>query len=374
MPVELTDEVKAYLDTEVNRRVKAALAHIDRAPRPLRIFAFENSLEYGKKVANHLGLEVSPMEETIHSDGEVYCKPEGGLKGNVRGHIVVIVYSLYADKDESINDKFVKLCQMAGACSQASAHEVIILCPHLAYQRQDRKTASRAPIMTKIRARMLEAAVTNKFCNLRCIFFDVHNLAAEQNAFDAPIDELSIRPLVADYLASKLDPEQPIVVGSPDGGGLKRADLIRNALSKKLRQTHGKPFDIPLGFYDKIRISATKTKGGRFSIPVRGCQTIMVDDMISTGGTMKDACKCVESEDNGGVISGIVATHGLFVGDANEHLREINAPILVADSVEPFRLDPEHLEKVTVLDTTELSANAIHRIHTGYGSISELLS
>lgn len=374
MPFELTEEVRAYLDSEVKRRVSAALAHIDRAPRPLRIFAFEHSLEYGKKVANHLGLKLSPMEETVHTDGEVYCKPEGGPSGNVRGHIVVLVYSLYADKGESINDKFMKLCQMAGACSQASAHEVIILCPHLAYQRQDRKTASRAPIMTKIRARMLEAAVTNKFCNLRCIFFDLHNLAAEQNAFDAPIDELSIRPLVADYLVKKLDPEQPIVVGSPDGGGLKRAELIRNALSKKLRQTYGRPFDIPLGFYDKIRISATQTKGGRFSIPVRGCQTIVVDDMISTGGTMKDACECIQNRENGGVISGIVATHGLFVGKANEHLKDIHAPILVADSVDPFRLSPENLEKVTILDTTGLSADAIHRIHTGDGSISELLS
>lgn len=370
----VSDQLKAFIEAEVRRQVSASLAKIDRAPRPLRIFAFEGSQLYGKNVANHLGLKLSPMEETLHPDGEVYCKPEGGKNGNVRGHIVVLIYSLYADNRESINDKFMKLCQMAGACSQASAHEIIILCPHLAYQRQDRKTASRAPIMTKIRARMLEAAVTNKFCGLRFMFFDVHNLSAEQNAFDAPIDELSIRPLVADYLAERLDPEQPIVVGSPDGGGLKRAELIRNALSKKLRQLYGKPFDIPLGFYDKIRISATQTKGGRFSIPVRGCQTIMVDDMMSTVGTMRDACKCVENEENGGTVKALVATHGLFVGNANENLQDIHAPILVADSVDTFRLSPENLEKVTILDTTSLAADAIHRIHTGHGSISELLS
>jgi len=371
----LSDEIKSY----INEQIKVILSKNindknQNTLKPMRIFAFDSFREYGEKVAAHLGLKLSPMEETLHPDGEVYCKPAGGSEGNVRGHVVVLIYSLYADEKESINDKFIKLCQMAGACSQASAHEIIVLCPHLMYQRQDRKTASRAPIMTKIRSKMMEAAITNKYCDFRCIFFDVHNLAAEQNAFDSPIDELSIRPLVANYLAEKLDPNRPIVVGSPDGGGLKRAELIRNALSKKLRQMHGKPFDIPLGFYDKIRISSTETKGGRFSIPVKNCQTIMVDDMMSTVGTMRAACDCIQSEENGGDLVALVATHGLFVGNANDNLKHINAEILVADSIKPFRLSEENAKKVVVLDTTELAANAINRIHTGSGSISELLS
>lgn len=364
------EEVEAL----IKRGVSRALANIDRAPRPLRIFAFNGSKEYGKKVANEIGLKLSPMEETLHPDGEVYCKPNSGKDSNVRGHIVVLIYSLFEDADESINDKIIKLCQMIGACSQASAHEIVVCCPHLAYQRQDRKTASRAPIMTKIRARMLEAANTNPFCNLRFIFFDVHNLAAEQNAFNAPMDELSIRPLVAEHFGRLLDPDRRIVVGSPDGGGLKRADLVRNAISKKMRQIHGRGFDIPLGFYDKIRVSATETKGGRFSIPVEGSQTIMVDDMMSTFGTMRDGVQCIESHENKGEVVGVVATHGLFCGDANEKMSSVKSPILIADTIDPYRLTPENLAKVTVLDTSHLMADALHRIHTGTGSLSELLN
>ena len=69
----------------------------------------------------------------------------------------------------------------------------------------------------------------------------------------------------------------------------------------------------------------------------------------------------------------ICATHGLFCGDANEVFDDLDTTIVVADTVDPFRLNADNRAKTVVLSTAEMMANAIERIHYGIGSISELL-
>jgi phosphoribosylpyrophosphate synthetase len=69
----------------------------------------------------------------------------------------------------------------------------------------------------------------------------------------------------------------------------------------------------------------------------------------------------------------VCATHGLFVGNANEKIVQLDCPVVVADTVDPWRLTPENREKVVVLDTSKMFADAIWRIHTETGSISKLI-
>lgn len=368
----MTESGSGYVTREECQRmiaeaVEDAMNRIARAPRPMKILGLEGSKNYAEKVAAHLGMELTPTTEKCFEDGECYAKPTSQPEGNVRGHNIFIIQSLFCDDEEDVSQKFMKMCVMAGACKQASAHEVTVLVPHLAWARQDRKTESRAPITTQIVARMIEGVGVD-----RAVFFDAHNLSAEQNAFRIPTDNLEIKNLAADWCAERLDISRPIVAESPDAGGFGRADRFRTALVRKLREIHSKPIEVGIAIFDKLRRLNGVVSGGRIVGDVSGAQVILVDDIISTAGTMQKAAKCTER--NGGELFALCATHGLFVGNANDHLRKIDAPIVVGDTIEPFRLSEQNREKLHILDTTEMAASAIQRIHTGYGSISELLT
>jgi ribose-phosphate pyrophosphokinase len=358
----------------VQKAVADALLKISRAPRPFKIFGLNSSNCFAKQVTDHLGIELTPHEELNFPDGENFAKSSDGAVGNVRGHNVFVIQSLYSDDHESVSDKFVKLCWMIGSLKDASAHEVTAVIPHLAWARQDRKTASREPITTKYVARMLEAVGMD-----RALLIDVHNLAAEQNAFSRPIDNLEAKNLQAEWCAEQLQDVEKIAVLTPDSGGLHRARRFRGALVDYLKKL-GKPAKntIECVIYDKTRMKKqtnsglTGFEGGRIIGDVEGAHVVAVDDMISTGGTMKNACLAVEPA--GGQLTAVIATHGLFCGDANDKMDQLDTKIVVCDTVDPWRLSERNRKKVVKLSTAKMVADAIERIHYGTGSISELLS
>ena len=99
---------------------------------------------------------------------------------------------------------------------------------------------------------------------------------------------------------------------------------------------------------------------------------IPYDDMISSGSTIAKSDKAIR--ENGGEIWGVCSTHGLCVGGINENLDPDTIPrVIISDTVLPFRLSEKVSKKVTVVNTTTLFAEAIYRIHSGTGSISDLL-
>lgn len=370
--------------------------------RPFKIFGLHGSHAYAQAVAESLGMGLTPVIEKAFGDGELYVSPVPGSIGNVRGHNVFVIQSLYSDdfvatrqrldqllqelydlqqghvkigtgpldffasrSGETVSDKFMKLCIMCGALRDASANEIIAIIPHLAWARQDRKTQSRAPITTKYVARMLEAVGVD-----RVVMIDVHNLAAEQNAFRVPIDNLETKNLHARWCAERLKQlkAQKVRVLSPDSGGLARATRFRNALAAILKEDHEDNIEICI--FDKIREKG-RVKGGRIIGDVQGAQVIAYDDMISTGGTMKKACHAVLAA--GGELLAICTAHGLFCENANEVFQELETTLLVSDTIPPFRLNELNRRKVVTISTTKMVGEAITRIHSGTGSISELL-
>lgn len=335
---------------------------------PLKLFGLEGSERYAQKVAEglkmRLDISLSRHIEKDFEDGECYVKPEDGTPGNVRGHNCFVIQSLYSDDRLSVSDRFMRLAVFCGALRGGSANEVIPVIPHLAWARQDRKTASRAPVTTKIIANMLES------CGIdRILFFDVHNKSAEENAFSLriPTDNLEAKVLHASWCAKRLKKSTKIVVLSPDSGGMNRAERFRTALMKKMGRN-----DITLAVFDKLRRSNGEVSGGKIVGDVEDADVLLYDDMISTGGTMVKAAKtCIKF---GGKPFALMATHGLFVGKANEILHEIDAKIVVTDTVPAFRLDKENKKKLCVVTTTDMVAAAIQKINSGTGSLSELLS
>lgn len=353
--------MQSEVEEMIERAVQEAVAKL--AQRPFKIFGLDGSSSYANEVAQFLGVTLTPHSEKYFEDGESYIKSDDGDIGNVRGHNVFVIQSLYSDQKESVSDKFVKLCIMCGSLRDASAHEVTAVIPSLAWSRQDRKTESRAPITTKYIARMLESCGIN-----RALFIDVHNLSAEQNAFSVPIDVLEAKSLHADWCAIQLKTSTKLRVMTPDAGGLARAVRFRNALARRLGVEYEE--NIEVVHFDKVREKG-KVIGGRVVGDIDNADVVAYDDMISTGGTMQKACRAVKA--GNGRLAAVMVTHGLFCGNADRAIEDIDCPIVVADTVEPFRLNAQNRKKVQVVKTTKMVADAIWRIHSGTGSISELL-
>jgi ribose-phosphate pyrophosphokinase len=323
----------------------------------LKLFSLEASHELGKNVTAKLGLELAPHEERTFEDGEHKTRP----LTNVRGEDVFVIESLYGDSRRSVNDKLARLLFFLGALRDASAGRVTAVVPYLAYARKDRKTKPRDPVTTRYLAAMFEAVGID-----RIVVVDVHNPAAYQNAFRCRSDHLEARPLFVRHFASLPGAgERELVVLSPDAGGVKRAEAFRQHLERVFR------FGVGSAFMEKQR-SGGVVSGEALVGSVEGRSVIVIDDLISTGTTLLRAARACRKLGARKVFA--AATHGLFVGDANQVLADpAMDEILVTNTVPPFRLDPKLLEgKVRVLDLSELLAQAIERIHGG-GSLVELV-
>jgi ribose-phosphate pyrophosphokinase len=234
----------------------------------------------------------------------------------------------------------------------ASASRVIAVLPYFCYARKDRKTKSRDPVTTRYIAQLLEAVGAD-----RVVTLDVHNLAALQNAFRCPTDHLEAKNLLVEHFAP-LVKNQAVVVVSPDVGGVKRAEQFRLALSQRLGR------EVDNAFLEKYR-SAGKVSGQAVIGAISGKVAIIIDDIISTGGTLARAAQACGEQGAKHVYA--AATHGVFAGKSDEILNNsILEELVVTNTVPPFRISSEAVRgKLHILDAAPLFALAIQRIHSG---------
>jgi ribose-phosphate pyrophosphokinase len=321
------------------------------------IFALRSSRDFGERVAHALGLPLSDHEERDFEDGEHKIRP----LVNVRNRSVFVIHSLYADQRQSVNDKLCRLLFILGALRDASASRVTAVVPYLCYARKDRKTKARDPVTTRYVARLFEAVGAD-----HVVTMDVHNLAAFQNAFHrATTDHLEAMKLFVEHFASQFAGHD-IVVASPDVGGVKRAELFREALSNRTGRPMGS------AFMEKQR-SAGVVSGKSLVGDVQGKSIIIIDDLISSGTTLSRAAAACRAAGAASVVA--AATHGMLIGDAEKVLGESALEkIVVTDTVAPLRLSQAFIQrKLVLLDTAPLFAEAIKRMHEGR-SLVELLT
>jgi ribose-phosphate pyrophosphokinase len=319
------------------------------------LFALDASRAFGEQVGARLGIALSPHEEREFEDGEHKARP----LVSVRGRDVFVLHSLYADRQQSGNDKLCRLLFFIGALKDAAAASVTAIVPYLAYARKDRKSKPRDPVTTRYVAALFEAVGTDAVLTM-----DVHNLAAYQNAFRCRAEHLEANGLFVAHFASLLQ-QRAVVVVAPDAGGIKRADQFR----QRLTQVLGKP--VGAAFAEKYR-SGGVVSGDMLVGEVDGRDAVIIDDLISSGTTLARTAKACRAHGAARVFA--AATHGLFMGDAETILAEPALErIAVTDTVPPFRIEHSALErKVDVLGSAALFAGAIDRLHSG-GSITELL-
>jgi len=238
-----------------------------------------------------------------------------------------------------VNDNWIELLLLIDTLRRASAGRITAVMPYYGYARKDRKDEGRVPIS----ARVLANTLTVGGCD-RVVTIDMH-AAQIQGFFDIPVDHLYAKPVLLNRL-QELGVEEPVIV-TPDVGGIKMA------------RGYAKPFGADLAIVDKRRISGSEIAVEHVIGEVEGRNVVLVDDMISTGGSITEAAKILRK--NGAQTIVILVTHPVFCGPAIQRLTDAPVDkILVTDTIPRGDDWPDKIETVSVAG---LLAQAIHNIH-----------
>lgn len=306
----------------------------------MKIFSGSANPKLAEEIAKTAGIPLGKISISHFPDGELSVK----VQENIRGNDVFIIQPTCYPPNENV----MELLIVIDAMRRASAARITAVMPFFGYARQDRKDQPRVPITAKLIANLLVAAGTN-----RLLAMDFHSQQL-QGFFDIPVDHLNAAPVIVKYIREKQF--ENVVVVSPDPGGMKTAYSYSQLLNSRL------------AIVAKQRIGPEEVESYNVVGDVAGKTAIMVDDLISTGGTLCAAAKLLKEHKVKEIYAAV--SHAVFTPAASGKLKQ--SPIkefIVTDSV-PLRIAPGILP-IRTLSVAELFAEAIIRIHNNQ-SVSSL--
>jgi len=254
------------------------------------------------RIAAELDGKVASCEFKRFPDGELYTR----VLDDIKDEEVTIVQSTRTDSD------LICLLQLIDAVEEASKTKVVI--PYLGYARQDKKFEPGEAISIRAIARSICAAgiVDNIYV------VNVHNRGVLKY-FSVDTKELDASSLIGDYVAKREIPH-PVIIG-PDGGATE--------LTKAVAAPYGFDYDV----LDKTRISSEKVEIKPKELNVEGKNVVIVDDIISTGGTIAEATAMLKSQGAHDVY--VACIHGVFVQNAVPRMLHAGVKEIIAtDTIE----------------------------------------
>jgi len=263
------------------------------------------SKDLAKRIARRLKAKYVDVDTRTFPDGESKIT----FRHNLKKSVVLIVQSTYPPVDTN-------LLQILSIISEVKkiSSKIYAVIPYMGYARQDRQFLNGEIVTMSVVAKMLQAAGAKKI-----IAVDIHSKTALRH-FKIPTENVSAIPELAKYL-KKLKLKNPIVV-SPDTGGSLRAkkfaDILKSdfiTLKKSRNRKTG-----------KVSIQSTKAD-------VNGKDLIIVDDIISTGGSIVKATQFLKKQKCKRVF--VVCTHGLLVGDAEKNIKKAGVTQIISTNTIP---------------------------------------
>ena len=305
----------------------------------IQLIAGTAHLELARSIADHMGQKLCDASVGRFPDGEIDIK----IEEDVRGNDCFVLQPTCPP----VNENWIELLLLIDCLRRASAERITAVMPYYGYARKDRKDEGRVPISAKVVANTLTHAGAD-----RVLTIDMH-AAQIQGFYDVPVDHLYAKPVLLEAIR-ELGPQDPVIV-TPDVGGIKMA------------RSYAKAMGADLAIVDKRRVSGSEVAVEHVIGEVEGRNVVIVDDMISTGGSISEAARIVRAHGAQGVI--LCVTHAVLCGPAVERLNAAPADhILVTDTIPKRPVEPEKLRVVSV---APLLANAIQNIHDAK-SVSKL--
>lgn len=287
-------------------------------------------------------LKVLPGACTIERfpDGEISAQ----LLESVRRKEVFLLQSL----SPPVNDHLIELLALADGCRRSASARITAVVPYLGYARSDKRHGRREPIAGRMVADIMEAVGID-----HVVTMDLHAPQIE-GFFHIPVDNLSAVPTLCNTLEKQLP--EGIVVVAPDAGALRMATDYANRLKGTVAVLH------------KRRESGTGTHVTHLVGDVRDKPCLIVDDMISTGGTLASSIEALRKAGARPDFT-IAATHGLLLPGARQKLaQEAVKKILITDTIAGAPTDWPSLEVISI---APVIAQAIKRLleHQSLGDL-----
>ena len=309
----------------------------------IKIFAASANPNIAKDIAGHLGLELGKSETGIFSDGEINVR----VLETVRGADVFIIQST----SPPVNDHLMELLIMIDAMKRSSAGRITAVIPYFGYARQDRRARSHDPISAKLVADLITTAGAD-----RVLCMDLH-APQIQGFFNLPVDHLRGIYKFEDYIKKQFENyKEDVAVVSPDLGSVARCNSLADSL------------DVPLAIVDKRRPRDNITEVANFIGDVKGKIAILLDDVLSTGGSLCNAAASVM--EHGAKEVHACVTHPVLAEDSIDLIAKSDLKsVVMLNTIEVP--EEKHHEKIEILDISKFLAKCINCIHLGQ-SIGDL--
>lgn len=279
-------------------------------PKKISIIAGPSCIDLATKVGHNLDMDIIRVESHTFTDGESKIRMD-----RVEEKYCIVIQSTYPPADRHL----LQALMILKKCSDDKAEDLCIVIPYLAYTRQDRAFLKDEFVSISLVAKLLEAVGTK-----RLITVDAHSIRA-LSYFTIDVQNISSIPLLAEYAVNKMKLNKPIVV-SPDSGGMERARQFANILET-----------------DTIALKKSRDRNTgevyideKLNYNILGRDVIILDDMISSGGSIVKACELLKRNQAGKVYA--MCTHALLIGDAKKKIEEAGVEEIIATNSIPSEL------------------------------------
>ena len=261
------------------------------------------------KVAAELGVQAGMLEVRRFPDGEKYLR----ILSDVKGENVAVIQSIHHTPDELLFEYLL----LADALKDLGAEKVTAFIPYFAYARQDERFKSGEALSFKTVSKLIESVGTDE---IYTIDMHQHRVLKSSEVFGIPSHNLSAMPLLASYIQKLGKLQTPLVIG-PDAEAEQWAKIAAEKL--------GTDYDV----FEKKRLGDAHVEIRPRRSNANGRDVLIVDDIISTGGTIVEAVKILQSQ--GARHIQVACTHPILAPGALAKIKEAGVQDVVGTDTVP---------------------------------------